>query len=214
MSTGTVRPEGEGPVPARARGNAFERWIVARMHSRWAYPALFLGVLIESTVFPWPVEFALAAMMLEARTRVLPVTGIAVLGSVVGAGIFFLLGAFFYEGVGQGFAETMGWSEAVEKKRAIFRDHGFWIVILAAQLPLPFQVTAMAAGVSGYALGPFLLAALAGRGIRYGLMAVPVYFLGPSLRTWWRCRPRWVRRAVVGGLLVAFAASLVLPFLM
>ena len=183
------------------------------MGSRYAYPALFAGVLIESTVFPWPVELMIAGMMLEGRRHVFPVWLVTVTATVLGAGLSFLVGAYLFDSLGAPVIEALGWQDAFEEMRRRFQDYSFWIIFLASQTPVPFQVTALAAGVAGVGIGPFLAAALIGRGLRYALMAVPVYLFGPAIRGWWQTRPAWVRQSVIAAAVIVFIAALILPFL-
>ncbi len=180
--------------------------------SRNAYWILFGGALLESTIFPWPIEFMIAALMLEDRRHVVPVTAIAVLGSILGGVLFFFIGAQLFESVGQVIVANLGMETAFEAKRRIFQDYSLWIIFIAAMTPVPFQITTMAAGVAGVAFAPFLVAAILARTTRYVMMAVPLYYCGPAMRSWWRSIPalgRWTIRIAVLGI---FAAALAVPF--
>ncbi len=188
------------------------RWFHQWVRSPYAYPFLFLGVLIESTIFPWPVEFMLAAIMLEHRRHVLPAALIAIAGSLIGGVVFFVIGAYLFESLGQPMIAALGWEADFEDRRQRFQDAGFWIILIAAQTPVPFQVTALAAGVAGVPLWSYFWAAAIGRTVRYALMGVPVYFFGPALRTWWNGLPAYVRHGVLGLLVLVFVVTLVLPF--
>ncbi len=201
----TPWPEGREPGPVA-------RWFQSWMQSRYAYPVLFLGVLIESTILPWPVEFVLAGMMLEDKRNVLPVTLIAVAGSVIGGLIFYWIGVYLFDSIGQAFIQGLGLEEAFEEKRQRFQDYSWWIIFVAAQTPVPFQITTLAAGVAGVAFWPFFVASVVARSVRYALMAVPVYFFGPAMRRWWRGRPRWLRNVILWTVLAVFVVALVLPF--
>ena len=52
--------------------HASERPAPEWTRSGWAYPALFLGSVLESTLLPWPIEFPLLAVMLRGRAHVFP----------------------------------------------------------------------------------------------------------------------------------------------
>ncbi len=214
-------PSGEVERPAQPHPGKGSRKprpspLVARFHalmkSRYAYPALFAGALLESTFFPWPIEFVLAAMMLDDRRHVLPVTTIAIIGSVIGGVIFFFIGSVLFESVGAPMVSALGMEEAFELKRQRFQDYSIWIIFVAAQTPVPFQITTMAAGVAGVAFWPFFTAALLARTVRYAMMGGVLYFFGPRLRCWWQGLPRLVRRAAPWVLLIVFFLALVLPF--
>ncbi len=216
----TLPPVPPDPRPAppppettevRRRGPV-ARWFHAWMGSRYAYPALFFGVLIESTVFPWPVELMIASMMLENRRHVWPVWAVTVIATVLGAALAYLVGAYLFESLGRSLIDGMGWQSAYEVTRQRFQDYGFVLVLIAAQTPVPFQITALAAGVTGVEPAGFLLAALLGRSFRYALMAVPVFLFGPALKDWWLGSPPWVRWGLIGLGVAVFLMSLGLPF--
>lgn len=180
--------------------------------SRNAYWILFGGALLESTIFPWPIEFMIAALMLEDRRHVVPVTAIAVLGSILGGVLFFFIGAQLFESVGQVIVANLGMETAFEAKRRIFQDYSLWIIFIAAMTPVPFQITTMAAGVAGVAFWPFLIAATLARSVRYAMMGVALYYFGPAMRRWWRRIPALARWAIRVGVMIVFVLALALPF--
>ncbi|MGF1455290.1 MAG: YqaA family protein [Alphaproteobacteria bacterium] len=203
-----LRPGGGGA----ARRGVRARWMSDLVRSRSAYPILFVGALLESTIFPWPIEFLLAAMMLEDRRHVAPVTAIAIVGSVIGGVVFYFVGAQLFESVGQSLVQGLGMEEVFDAKRQRFQDYSVWIIFIAAQTPVPFQITTMAAGVAGVAFAPFLLAAALARTVRYTMMAVALYFFGPAMRGWWHRVPSAGRWSIRVGVMVIFVVALALPF--
>ncbi len=209
--TDPPQTNGQG-ARSRPRG-WFAGRIAALMGTPYAYPVLFIGALLESTIFPWPIEFVLAGMMLEDRRRVPMVTAIAVLGSVLGGTVFFLIGAEFFDSLGRPMVEGLGMEEDFEEKRQRFQAYSIWIIFIAAQTPVPFQITTLAAGVAGVAFWPFLIAALLARTMRYAMMAVPLYYFGPGLRRWWAGLHRGVRVGVQILLVLLFVIALAVPFL-
>ncbi len=205
----------QGPTGSEQRsstGRIRAWWTTDLVRSRYAYPVLFAGALLESTIFPWPIEFLLAAMMLEDRRHVAPVTAIAVVGSVIGGVIFYFIGAELYDSLGVSLVEGLGMEAAFEDKRQRFQDYSIWIIFIAAQTPVPFQITTMAAGVAGVAFWPFLIAATLARSVRYAMMGVALYYFGPAMRRWWRRIPALARWAIRVGVMIVFVLALALPF--
>lgn len=207
-------PPPDAPPPDQpARPKGLGGHILALSRTPYGYLALFGGALLEATIFPWPVEIVLAAMMLDNRRRIWLVTAIAISASVLGGVLFYFVGAYLFETLGQWLVGTLDMKEQFETKRQQFQTAGFWIIFIAAQTPIPFQITTMAAGVAGVAFGPFFAAALLGRTVRYLLMAVPTYFFGPAMRRWWLGLPNWVRTALYLLVAIVFVLSIVYPFL-
>lgn len=175
---------------------------------RWAYPALFLGSVIESSIFPWPVEFPLLAVMLRGRVSVFPAASAVILGSVVGCLIAFAAGAAAF-GAAESFLQSHpSWAGAVEAARTRIEEGGALTVFLAMMTPVPVQITSFAAGASGVAAPAFAGAVILGRSARYLAMAVLVFAFGERVMTWWSARRRSVRRAFLAGLVAAFVLAL------
>jgi len=63
---------------------------------------------------------------------------------------------------------------APEKFTAVqagFVEFGMLLVFIGAFTPLPYKVIAVSAGIAGFALIPFLLTSLVGRGLRFAIIA-------------------------------------------
>ncbi|MGD2131946.1 MAG: VTT domain-containing protein [Maricaulaceae bacterium] len=178
-------------------------------HGRWAYPALFVGSVIESTVLPWPIEFPLLAIMLRGRGHVFPAAAVVTVGSVIGCVIAFSFGAFAYGLVEPWLAEHPDWAAAVEVARGKAEARGALAAFIGMMTPAPVQITSFACGLAGVGLPAFVLASLAGRTVRYFAMAVLVYLFGEAIMDWWRGRRTLVRRLIVAGLVVLFLIALV-----
>lgn len=186
----------ERPAPAWTRGAL-------------AYPALFLGSVVESAVVPWPIEFPLLAVMLRGRGHVFPAALVVTLGSVGGALIAYAAGVYAFDGVADWIARHPRWAEAVDAARAKAVARGGWAAFIGMMTPAPVQATSFAAGAAGVGAWAFFVAALAGRAIRYGSMAVLIYLFGPRIMSWWRAQKRSVRLGLIAAICVLFVAALV-----
>jgi len=175
---------------------------------RWAYPALFAGSLIESTIFPWPIEFPLLAVMLRGRGHVFTAALVVVVGSVLGGLIAYVVGAAAFDAMAPTLAEHENWADAVAAARERAETRGAIAVFLAMMTPAPVQITSFAAGAAGVGGAAFFVAIAAGRALRYLAMAVLVFAFGQTIMDWWRARSRNVRWAIMAGLAVAFVVAL------
>lgn len=173
----------------------------------WALPALFLGSLAESAVFPWPIEFPLLAQMLRGRRHIFPAALAVALGSFLGAMIVYAAGSAAFELLALLFSDRGEFASGVEAMRARLETRGALAVFLAMLTPVPVQLTSLAAGLAGIGAVPFALAVLAGRMLRYFSMAVLVYLFGAQIMAWWRARSRAVRMLAVLVFIAAFLAA-------
>jgi membrane protein YqaA with SNARE-associated domain len=187
--------------------SAAERPTPVWTRNGWAYPALFLGSVIDSTVLPWPLEIPLLAVMLRGRKHVFPAALVVMAGSVLGCFLAFLVGARAYEAVAPWIADHTNWAARLEAARAKAEARGAAAVFIGMLSPWA-QITSFAAGAAGVGTGTFLAASAIGRTIRYFAMAVPVFAFGPRIMSWWRTRSRRARMIGIALIAVAFVAWL------
>jgi membrane protein YqaA with SNARE-associated domain len=186
----------ERPAPPWTRGG-------------WAYPALFAGSVIESTVLPWPIEFPLLAVMLRGRAHVFPAALAVTAGSVLGCLLAFFMGARAYDAVAPWLMEHPSWAAAVDVARAKAEARGPIAVLIGMMTPAPVQITSFAAGAAGVGTWAFLAASALGRTIRYLAMAILVFAFGPRIMAWWRTRAPLARRIGMALISVAFVLALI-----
>jgi membrane protein YqaA with SNARE-associated domain len=67
------------------------------------------------------------------------------------------------------------------KLMRFFKNFGFWLILLFAFLPSPFDFIGVASGVAKYDIKKFLLALIIGRTARSILLAYGTYYLIPHL---------------------------------
>lgn len=195
------------PEPGR-----FARWRLAldrAARGRWALPALFAGSVIDSTVFPWPIAFPLAAQMLRGKRYVFPAAIAVTLGSVLGCAIMYGVGLLAYEAAAAVILADPSAAAAVEAARARIETAGAWAVFLLMMTPAPVQLTSFAAALAGVGPGAFVLALIAGRTLRYFSMAVVLYFFGGAIVAWWRRLSRPARWAMIALFTAVFAGMII-----
>ncbi|MGJ3232942.1 MAG: YqaA family protein [Oceanicaulis sp.] len=181
----------------------------AASRGRWALVFLFLGSVLESTVFPWPIEIPMVAYMLRGKRAVVRVVAVCVLGSVVGSLAVYFAGVAAFEAV-QGFIEARSdLQSGLETARAWIDEWGALAVAATTLAPVPVQMASLAAGLSGMAIWAFALAVGAGRAIRYGAMGLLIILFGDQITRWWENQPgkrkRWVTVLVVAVFLALLA---------
>ncbi|HUU46564.1 MAG TPA: VTT domain-containing protein [Acidobacteriota bacterium] len=201
------RTQGEKP---RSR-NPLRRlyaWVLTWADRKGGTVALAVLGVAESSVFPVPPDPLLMALCLGKPRRSLFFAAVlsvaSVLGGVIGYGIGVFLwdtwGSWFFANVPgltqQNFDLVAGWYHKWE----------FWAVFVAGLTPIPYKVFTIAGGVFRISFPVFFLASAISRSARFFLIAVLLYFYGPSIE-------RFIDR-YLGWLTLLFAALLVGGFLL
>ncbi|MDP6601504.1 MAG: VTT domain-containing protein [Phycisphaerales bacterium] len=165
------------PVPRWAIHRRLYDWILGFAKTP-AAPLVLLAVAFIEAFMPFvPPDALLAPMCLGARRRALLFAVIAVIGSVLGAFMGYLIGS--------GLAGTGEWivgAENVQRLVAEFAERGDVYVFVAALTPIPFHVLTIAAGVAKLNFGVFAVACIVGRSLRYGLVATIFWWIGPQAK--------------------------------
>ncbi|MFP4518746.1 MAG: YqaA family protein [Oceanicaulis sp.] len=175
---------------------------------RWALPFLFLGSVLESTVFPWPIEFPMIAYMLRGKRATVEVVIVCVLGSVAGSLAVYLAGRAAFE-VFEGFIMARpDLANGLEAAQGWIAEWGALAVAAATLAPIPVQTASLAAGLAEMAVWAFLPAIAVGRALRYGAMGVLLYFFGDEITDWWEKQPKAAKRGAMTVFILAFIALL------
>ena len=135
---------------------------------------MMLFAVLESVIIPIPVDPLLAATVLARPARWVRLTAGCTIASVIGGGIGWALGGVLGVGIEEILAMLPAAIAAPEKFTAVqagFVEFGMLLVFIGAFTPLPYKVIAVSAGIAGFALIPFLLTSLVGRGLRFAIIA-------------------------------------------
>lgn len=145
----------------------------------------------ESSFFPIPVDVMLAPMALANRSKAWRFAFIATITSVLGAVFGYMIGALFFDTIGQQVIDAMRWQEKFNLVKEGFSDYGVWIILIASFTPFPYKIVTISSGIFGIAILPFILLSIVGRGARFFLVAGLVRFFGPSIES---VLEKWVER--------------------
>jgi undecaprenyl-diphosphatase len=99
---------------------------------------------------------------------------IVTFSSVLGAVVGHTIGKRY----GTKLLDRFGKPQHRERLEFLFDKYGTWGMFIAAVSPLPYKVFGWIAGASNMKLQPFIVAGIFGRGMRFGLEAVLIYFYG------------------------------------
>ena len=139
--------------------------------------------MIESIIFPLPVDPFLAGLTLAVPSKAFKFALICTIGSVIGGVIGWLLGYLIGPSIENLFLYFPWFTE--EKFNAVkfaYKENGMLIIFLGAFTPLPYKIITITSGIAEVNIIVFVLMSILGRGIRFFIVAYLVKFFGkPAL---------------------------------
>ena len=139
--------------------------------------------MIESIIFPLPVDPFLAGLTLAVPSKAFKFALICTIGSVMGGVIGWLLGYLIGPSIENLFLYFPWFTE--EKFNAVkfaYKENGMLIIFLGAFTPLPYKIITITSGIAEVNIIAFVLMSIFGRGIRFFIVAYLVKFFGkPAL---------------------------------
>ena len=181
-------------------------WTLARAASPLAKYWLFVMALLESSVFPIPPDVLLLPMCIARRVKAFSYAAICTIGSVLGGGLGYAIGAFAFTYLGEPLLQLYGGGVLIEELRLMYAEQGAMIVAFGAFTPFPFKAVTVASGAMGMDFGTFIIACLLARGGRFLLEAALIWRFGAPIQAFVEKRLGWVTLAAF----VAVAAFLIL----
>ena len=139
--------------------------------------------MIESIIFPLPVDPFLAGLTLAAPRKAFRFAILCTIGSVIGGIIGWLLGYLIGPSIENLFLYFPWFTE--EKFNAVkfaYQENGMLIIFLGAFTPLPYKIITITSGIAEINIIAFILMSILGRGTRFFIVAYLVKFFGkPAL---------------------------------
>lgn len=137
---------------------------------------------VESSVFPIPPDVLMIPMILARPSRAWLIAMVALVASVAGGVMGYVIGAFFYEGIGQPVLQAMGKAAAMAEFNTRFNVFGFWAVLGAGITPFPYKVITIMSGWTGMPIGTFIATSILARAIRFFMVAGLLWKFGSPIR--------------------------------
>ena len=139
--------------------------------------------LIESIIFPIPVDPFLAGLTLAAPKKAFKFALFCTIGSVIGGVVGWLLGYFIGPSI-ENVLLNIPWftNEKFNAVKSAYNENGMLIIFLGAFTPLPYKIITITSGMAGINVIGFILMSLIGRGIRFFIVAYLTKIFGiPAL---------------------------------
>jgi membrane protein YqaA with SNARE-associated domain len=168
-----------------------------------------LGTLsfLETIILPIPIELVLIPLMAANKQRIWLLATVTTAGCLVASLVGYGVGMLLFQSIGTWFLEFMGMQNSYQAFQTFFDQYGFIAILCIGILPIPFQVAMITAGLSGYPVLLFVLAALIARGVRYFGLAWLVHRFGHRVLVLWK-RHALVTSLVAGMVVLVLALGM------
>jgi len=159
--------------------------MIELLFTQYGLLGLFIASIVgnATVLFPMPIDFfvLLVATLAQNPVQVLALGVVSGIGAAIGEMSAYLLG---YLGI-KGFERAKKRSVvSIDEIRERLQYRGMWVVFLGALTPFPFDIIGVAAGMIKYDPRRFFLAALAGKVIRYCLLAYAGFYGLQFIKAW------------------------------
>jgi len=188
-------------------------------NTKWGALALFLCAFADASFFGLPTPLLFLALVLLNVTKAYRYVLIGTLGTLAGAIAGYSIGHFAWlnhEGQFTMLAKFLfnnipGFSEAgYEKIHMLYEKWDYWILFVAAALPLPYKIFSISSGVFDVNLVIFCVVTFISQGIKFFLLALLTIKLGPEVKKLFEYN--WKRIAIIATAGIAIAIILIRIF--
>ncbi|MCX6332863.1 MAG: DedA family protein [Bacteroidia bacterium] len=174
--------------------NWFKRlrlWSLQWANTRWGSWALFLCAFADASFLGLPTPMLFFALALLNIKKAYKYALLGILGTLAGSIAGYSIGHFAWldtNGEFTGLAQFMfnnipGFSETgYDKVHILYGDWDFWILFIAASLPLPYKLFSISSGVFDINFFIFCFATLISQGIKFFLLAFLTIKFGPEVK--------------------------------
>ena len=157
-------------------------WILEKAQHKNAKWYLSLISFAESSFFPIPPDILLIPMALASKARALFYAFMCTLFSVLGGILGYAIGYFFYNSVGIYIVDFYHLENSFNIFENYYKEFGILIVLGAGITPFPYKFITIASGVFGLNIFLFIIVSIIGRGLRFYLIAILLYFFGEKIK--------------------------------
>jgi len=157
-------------------------WTLEKAQHKNAKWYLSLISFAESSFFPIPPDILLIPMALASKANALFYAFICTIFSVLGGILGYAIGYFFYNSVGIYIVDFYHLENSFNIFESYYKEFGILIVLGAGITPFPYKFITIASGVFGLNIFLFIIVSIIGRGLRFYLIAILLYFFGEKIK--------------------------------
>jgi len=202
--------------------NWFKRlhiWSLQWANTKWGIWVLVICAFADASFFGLPTPMLFLALTLLNIKKAYKYALFGTLGTLAGAIAGYSIGHFAWlnaHGEFTGLAQFLfnnipGFSEDIYSKiHILYAKWDFWILFVAAALPLPFKIFSISSGVFDINLLIFCTATLISQGIKFFLLAILTIKLGPEVKKLFEFN--WKPVAIIATATIALAIVIIKVF--
>ncbi len=157
-------------------------WTLDKANHKNAKWYLSLTSFAESSFFPIPPDILLIPMALASKTKAIFFAFICTFSSVLGGILGYAIGYYFYNTIGIYIVEFYHLENSFSIFENYYNEFGMLIVLGAGITPFPYKFITIASGVFGLNIFLFIFVSIIGRGFRFYLIAILLYFFGEKIK--------------------------------
>ena len=180
-------------------------WVESAAQRPGAAWTLFFIAFAESSFFPIPPDVLLIALAMLIPASAFRYAAICSVGSVLGGMFGYLIGAEFFDLIGQRIIDFYGIQQQYLYVQELFDKNAFVSIAVAGFTPIPYKVFTIAAGAFDIDFTTFVSASAISRPARFFLVAGMFYWFGPKIKPFIDKYFEWLSIAFVVLLLLGFA---------
>jgi membrane protein YqaA with SNARE-associated domain len=155
-------------------------WVFSLARSKHATTSLAVVSFAESSFFPIPPDVMLAPMVLARPERGYFYAAICTAASVLGGLLGYAIG-YFLEPVGLSILAFLGKADTFETSKALFQQHGAWVILIKGLTPIPFKLITISSGIFQFNLALFIALCVVTRAARFFAVAFVLKTWGPAV---------------------------------
>jgi len=121
-------------------------------------------------------------MVMAKPERAWRYAAICTIASVLGGIAGYAIGALLYDTLGAWLIQLYGYGDKMEGFRALYQQHGHWIILIKGFTPIPFKLITIASGLAGYDFLMFVVLSAITRAARFFFVAGIMNRFGVPLR--------------------------------
>ena len=202
--------------------NWFKRlqiWTLQWANTKWGVWALFLCAFADASIFGLPTPMLFFALALLNIKKAYKYALFGILGTLAGSIAGYSIGHFTWldaNGEFTGLAQFMfnnipGFSIAgYNKIHILYANWDFWILFIAASLPLPYKLFSISSGVFDINFFIFCFATLISQGLKFLLLALMTIKLGPEVKKLFKIN--WKPIVIIGMACIAITILVIRVF--
>ena len=131
--------------------------------------------ICESIFLFIPPEVFMTPAIIANRRRAFPITMAAILGSIIGGAISYMIGMWLFDSVGMFLINNFSSMENFNTAHALFIKHGALIIMLSAISPIPYKLMAICAGFMGFPVLVFMAISAIFRSARFAIVGAALW---------------------------------------